>query len=172
MNYQEINGESHLAKLIIVESHNAVLHNGIAQTVCHIRKKYWIPRARQLVKGFIRRCYICRKHQGKTYEAPPIPSLPDFRVSESPPFYNTGLDFIGPLFTTKGSKVSKNYILLLTCCSTRAVYLEVWDNLTVQSLFPCLSGDLRPGGDYQGYLLVIMLSNVELQVTRFLIGSL
>ena len=140
ISYQEknpilINGESHLAKLIIAESHNAVLHNGIAQTVCHIRRKYWIPRARQLVKGFIRRRYVCRKHQGKTYEAPPIPSLPDFRVSESPPFYNTGLDFIGPLFTTKGSKVSKNYILLLTCCSTRAVHLEVCYNLTVQSFY-------------------------------------
>ena len=127
--------KSHLAKLIIAESHKAVLHNGIAQTVCHIRRKYWIPWARQLVKGFIRRCYICRKHQGKTYEAPPIPSLPDFRVSETPPFYNTGLDFIGPLFTTKGSKVSKNYILPLTCCSTRAVHLEVCDNLTLQSFY-------------------------------------
>ena len=37
------------------------------------------------------------------------------------------------LFTTKGLKVSKNYIRLLTCCSTRAVHLEVCDNLTVQS---------------------------------------
>ena len=32
-------------------------------------------------------------------------------------------------------KVSKNYILLLTCCSTRAVHLEVCNNLTVQSFY-------------------------------------
>ena len=127
-----INGESHMQKLIIAENHNAVLlHNGIAQTVCHVREKYWILLARQLVKEFIHQCYVCRKHHGKTYEAPPVPSLPDFIVPGSPPFYNTRLDFIQPLLNTKGFKMSKNYILLLTCCTTRAVTLEVCDNLYI-----------------------------------------
>ena len=34
---------SYFARLIIQESHERVFHNGIAQTLCHIRSKYWIP---------------------------------------------------------------------------------------------------------------------------------
>ena len=39
------------ANLIIKESHHKVFHSGIAQTLCHLRNKYWIPRVRQKTKS-------------------------------------------------------------------------------------------------------------------------
>ena len=37
-------------KLIVRDSDEKVFYNGIAQTLCHIRMKYWISRLRELVK--------------------------------------------------------------------------------------------------------------------------
>ena len=126
---------SYFARLIIQESHERVFHNGIAQTLCRIRSKYWIPRLRQLVKGILRRCVICKRLEGKTYQSPPVPPLPNFRVSDSPPFSDAGLDFIGPLFirTDDNTGTIKAYICLFTCCSTRGLHLELCKSLNLAS---------------------------------------
>ena len=42
-------------------------------------------------------------------------------MAERPPFSASGIDFCGPFYTKEG----KVYILLFTCCSTRALHLEV-----------------------------------------------
>ena len=123
------------AELLIKESHEKVFHNGIAQTLCYLRSRYWIPRLRELIKKYLRRCSICKRLEGKFFEPPPAPPLPDFRVSENPPFSNVGLDFIGPLLTrlSKDNEVVKSYICLFTCCSTRGIHLETCESLHVSS---------------------------------------
>ena len=75
------------------------------------------------------KCVTCTKFQGKTFATPKEPPLPSSRVSDDPPFSNTGIDFAGPLYTSdNGLKV---YICLFTCASTRAVHLELVDSLSV-----------------------------------------
>ncbi|XP_074608745.1 uncharacterized protein LOC141863176 [Acropora palmata] len=60
---------------------------------------------------------------------PKEPPLPSSRVSDDPPFSNTGIDFAGPLYTSdNGSKI---YICLFTCASTRVVHLQLVDSLSV-----------------------------------------
>ena len=65
------------------------------------------------------------------------PDLPSFRVSEDPPFTHTGIDFTGPMYvqdaSAHGSSTSKAYVCLFTCCSTRAVHLELCNDLSVSS---------------------------------------
>ena len=63
---------------------------------------------------------------------PPPPPLPAFRVQEAPPFTNTGVDFASPLYIRNLGKVqSKAWIVLYTCCVTRAIHLElVSDNVS------------------------------------------
>jgi hypothetical protein len=63
--------------------------------------------------------------EGKSFSTPPVPALPQSRVSDDPPFANTGLDFAGPLLTSEDGKTEKTYICLFTCASTRAVHLEL-----------------------------------------------
>lgn len=51
-----------------------------------------------------------------------VPSaLPEWRISERPPFNASGVDYCGPFYSKEG----KTYILLFTCCCTRAIHLEV-----------------------------------------------
>ena len=108
------------AELIVRDSHEKVFHNGIAQTLCPSRMKYWIPRLRELVKKNVRRCVTCKRLEGKYYEPQPAPPLPDFRMSDNPPITNVGLDFIGPLLTRTAdeNEIQKSYICLFTCTSS------------------------------------------------------
>ena len=116
-------------ELVIREKHDVVHHDGIKETLNCVREKYWILRGREAVKRVVTKCVTCKKFQGKPFTTPKEPPLPSSRVSDEPPFSNTGIDFAGPLYTSdNGSKI---YICLFTCASTRAVHLELVNSLSV-----------------------------------------
>ncbi|VDO73466.1 unnamed protein product [Heligmosomoides polygyrus] len=56
--------------------------------------------------------------------------LPMDRVRRARPFENTGCDLIGPYSLKGGSKI---YICLYTCLTTRAIHLEVVENLSASA---------------------------------------
>ena len=80
---------------------------------------------------------VCLRNEGKPYPTPILPDLPEERVSEGPPFCNTGVDFAGPLYVkdahTEGENI-KAYVCLFTCASTRAVHLELTSDLSAAML--------------------------------------
>ena len=122
----------HFTNLVVHESHNNVHHNGIRETLNAIREKFWIPRGREVVKQIVRRCVVCKKIEGKVFKSVKAPPLPACRVSEDPPFSNTGIDFAGPLYVKDDSK-QKTYICLYTCALTRAIHLELTEDLSVRT---------------------------------------
>ena len=67
-------------------------------------------------------------------------ALPEFRVRRAAPFENSGVDFAGLLFAKTKSGMSKVYIALFTCCVTRAVHLELVQDLTAATFLRCLRG--------------------------------
>ena len=89
-------------------------------------------RGREAVKKEVRRCVICLKWEGKPYSTPTIPDLPEERVSQDPPFANTGIDFAGPLYVQNlhSTDKTKVYVCLFTCASTRAIHLELINDLS------------------------------------------
>ena len=118
----------YFSELVIKEKHIQVHHNGVRDTLTATREDYWILKARKLVKRIIRHCVLCRRYEGKPYETPLIPDRPVERVSEDPPFNNTGVDFAGPIYVKDGhgsTTTCKVYICLFTCASTRALHLEI-----------------------------------------------
>ena len=118
-----------LSDLIIKDAHERVLHAGVAETLVQIREKFWILKGKQSVKSVLNKCIICKKFNvrpGKQVIAP----IPADRINESPPFSVCGLDYAGPLYI-KGSD-NKYYILLFTCAVTRAIHLELVNNMTTQ----------------------------------------
>ena len=125
---------SHLTTLIIADRHLSLNHAGTKQTFVQIRSEFWIPSARRLIKDFITKCIPCRRLKAKPYQPPPTGSLPELRLSNLPPFTNTGTDFAGPVFIhyTEISKreTFKSYINIFTCASTRAIHLELVPDLT------------------------------------------
>jgi hypothetical protein len=84
--------------LIIRDTHTRVKNSGIRDTLTTIRERFWVLRGRQAVKRILKRCVVCRRAEGVGFATPPSPDLPPERVSDAPPFVNTGLDFVGPLY--------------------------------------------------------------------------
>ena len=62
---------------------------------------------------------------------------PNFRVQESPPFSKVAVDFAGPLYA-KGLKGKTRISPYFSCCVTRALHLELVEDLTAQSFLRCL----------------------------------
>ncbi|CAB4041901.1 RNA-directed DNA polymerase from mobile element jockey, partial [Paramuricea clavata] len=74
------------------------MHNGVRETLCEIRSEHWIAKGRQFVKKIIAKCTTCKRYEGGTYQIPPQPSLPDFRVSDDFAFTRIGVNFAGPVY--------------------------------------------------------------------------
>ena len=128
-----------LTRLVIEECHQRVHHSGVRATLAQLRSKYWVPRGRQVVKKILGECVVCKKLVGKPYNSPPTAALPDFRVKEAPPFSRVGVDFAGP-FNVKGRswQMDKAYVALFSCCVTRAVHLELVEDLSAAAFRRCL----------------------------------
>ena len=126
--------QSRFTILYIEFIHRVSMHAGSRQTLVNIRKHFWVPCGRQMVRQIIHRCVICKKAEGKFYPSPASPPLPDFRVVPSPPFDKCGVDFAGPMLIKEGSQVKKGYIMLFTCAVTRAVALELIVGMSVEAM--------------------------------------
>ncbi|VDK76027.1 unnamed protein product, partial [Cylicostephanus goldi] len=117
--------------LFIQESHRKCGHQGVNCTLAEIRQRFWIPTGRQIVKNFIRKCIECKRWNGRPYFYPDSPPLPHSRVEPSRPFAHVGIDLAGPFRIIDSEKQHcKRWILLATCMTTRAVHLEVVNNLS------------------------------------------
>ena len=56
--------------------------------------------------------------------------LPECRVNVKPNvFYNTGVDFFGPIVVKARRNRVKRYECIFTCLSVRAVHIELADSL-------------------------------------------
>ena len=82
-------------------------------------------------------CYmIYSRLEGMPYRSVPSPALPDFCVMQSQPFQNSGVDFAGPMYI-KGAENPKVWLCLSTCCTTRAVHLEIVPDLNASTFLHC-----------------------------------
>ena len=126
-------------RLVVEECHWRVHHGGIRPTLAELRSRFWVPRGRQLAKRILGECVTCRKLIGKQFSAPPNAVLPVFRVKEAPPFLRVGVDFAGPLYVKeKPGQISKAYVAIYSCCVTRAVHLELVEDLSAEAFRHCL----------------------------------
>lgn len=117
-----------------------MFHFSVDATINAIRQKLWIPCIRQQVKSVYLRCTKCRRESGFPYRSPNPAPLPPCRVTESYPFAMMGIDYTGAI-TIKGKskgEQSSAYIILMTCGITRAVHLEVVEDMTTNELIEAL----------------------------------
>lgn len=64
--------------------------------------------------------------------------LPLERMEATPPFTYSGMDCFGPFYVKEGRKELKRYGLLFTCMCSRAVHLEVLDDLSTDAFLNAL----------------------------------
>ncbi|XP_052787361.1 uncharacterized protein LOC128222416 [Mya arenaria] len=127
-----------LTHMMIDKMHKETLHSGVSQTLSRVRFRFWIPSGRTTIKGVIRRCLVCRRNEGGAYKMPPMAPLPMSRVTESSPFSKVGLDYLGPLYIKGADGTSKVWICLFTCLVTRAIHLELVQNMSTEQFLMCL----------------------------------
>ncbi|XP_051803945.1 uncharacterized protein LOC127533924 [Acanthochromis polyacanthus] len=141
--------EHHIAKLIIAHCHKKVNHQGKGFTMNEIRSSgYWIPNLSKTVTSYIHQCVFCRK-QRRPVEGQKMRDLPAERIEHSPPFTYCGMDVFGPFLTKQARKENKRYGLLFTCFYSRAVHIEMLEDLSTDAFinglrcFIALRGSVR-----------------------------
>ncbi|XP_062571281.1 uncharacterized protein LOC134233331 [Saccostrea cucullata] len=125
----------HVAVLLVRFLHNKVFHQGRMITEGAVRSHgYWILGARRLISPIIYFCVVCRKLRRMPQEQK-MADLPVDRLTPGPPFSSVGLDVFGPwpVVTRKtrgGSAQSKRWAVLFTCLTSRAVHIEVIEDMS------------------------------------------
>ncbi|XP_068724219.1 uncharacterized protein [Montipora capricornis] len=132
--------DNHISTLLVRQAHEREHHSKVVATQAQLRMRFWIVRGRQFVKKITSRCTVCRRYEGRGFKVPPPPDLPEFRLSQKPAFTYVGVDYTGPLYIREPncSTTKKVYILLFTCCSTRAVHQELATDLSADVFIRCL----------------------------------
>ena len=96
--------------------------------------------ARRLARSVCGSCVICNKVAARL-ETQRMGQLPPTRVTPTPPFTVTGIDYAGP-FTlkrhTRKPVLVKSYIALFVCFSTKAVHIELVSDLTTEAFLAAL----------------------------------
>ena len=140
---------SHLSKLLVLDLHSKVAHQGRNFTINEIRSSgYWIVGCRALVMSLLRQCVTCARIRGFP-RGQKMADLPKERLQDSPPFTYCGIDLFGPFIVREGRKELKRYGLIFTCLALRAIHIEILDDMSTDSFlnglrcFIALRGKVR-----------------------------
>ncbi|XP_067944858.1 uncharacterized protein [Watersipora subatra] len=151
LNYQEkhpiiLPRDAHIASLIVRHYHDSTHHQGRTYTLSAIRNAgYWIIGVTRLTKSVLSNCIACKRLRGKPMEQI-MSILPLERVEPAPPFLNIGIDCFGPFVVKERRSEIKRWGLLITCLYSRAIHIELLNDMTTDSFinalrtFICLRG--------------------------------
>lgn len=130
--------DSYITKLIVSHYHAETCHQGRTQTQMELRSNgFWIIGGSKLVAKVIHTCVPCRKLRRPT-ENQQMAELPKERLEASAPFTYSGMDCFGPFIVKKARKEYKRYGLIFTCLYSRAVHIEMLEDLSTDSFINAL----------------------------------
>ena len=163
---------SYFTKLINLRSHEKVFYSGLEATLSNFRIKYSIIKGRQTVITVLKNCFMCNLVKGKFIVPPKTPSLPNFRVNCSFAFEIVGVDFAGPLYVkdiySRNEDLNKCYLLLFTCATTRALHLEITQDVCANSVILALRRFMTHRGNPRLFISDNLKSFKSLEVKKFL----
>ena len=133
----------HVAILLVRHFHQSVEHQGRHLTEGAVRKAgFWIVGARRIVSSIIFHCVTCRRVRGQGI-VQKMGNLPSDRLNPNPPFTFVGVDVFGPWqvvtrHTRGDSANSKRWAVIFACLVSRAVHIEVIEELSASSFINAL----------------------------------
>lgn len=133
----------HIAVLLIRHYHSVIHHQGRQMTEGATRSAgYWVINCKRMVSSEIHHCVTCKRLRGK-FGWVQMADLPEDRLKEAPPFSYVGLDVFGPWSvvtrrTRGGSTNSKRWGVLFTCLVSRAIHVELVEEVSSASFINCL----------------------------------
>ncbi|XP_075163061.1 uncharacterized protein LOC142235687 [Haematobia irritans] len=130
------------SRLLIKFIHDITLHGGNQLLLRLVRTQYWIPKVQNLIKTTIHNCKICVLYKRRCQQQL-MAALPPERCEFSRPFTHTGLDFAGPFdvksYSGRFCRISKGYVVVFVCFSTKAIHLEGTSDLSTPAFLGAFS---------------------------------
>jgi len=129
-----------VTRLIFERIHLEQLHCGPQALLAEVRRRYWPLKSRVMARSVVSRCVKCTRAK-PTFNAPLMAPLPKERVQVARPFAVTGVDFAGPILIRSGIRRVigvKAWIAVFVCFTTRAVHLEMVEDLSSQAFLASL----------------------------------
>ncbi|UYV65660.1 hypothetical protein LAZ67_3004992, partial [Cordylochernes scorpioides] len=117
-------------KEVMSEYHNHMLngHLGVARTTYRLKNKYYWPSMLKDVSEFVKTCHLCQSRKGSNH-------LPSGLLQPIPPanypFERIGIDFVGPLPSTKRRR---KWIIVLTDYCTKYAETKAVSEATVKEV--------------------------------------
>lgn len=131
---------SRITDMIIRNEHLRLLHAGPKLLLSNLNSKFWLINGLRHVKKVIHKCITCFKLKAEASKQL-MGSLPTQRVTQASPFVRVGLDFAGPINVKQSrirrSVISKGYICVFVCFTTKAIHLELASDLTTPTFIAC-----------------------------------
>lgn len=127
-----LHNESHLTSLVVNDAHHKVKHLSTASTLNYLRREgYWITKGRSAVTKVLSKCVLCKIYNSYACRTGVSPELPSERVNFVNAFDNVGVDYTGHYFIeNKIGERCKCYILIFSCLNTRAIHLELLEDMS------------------------------------------
>lgn len=140
---------SHISALLIKHFHEKVHHQGRGMTMNELRaNRWWILGCSDAILSHIFKCVKCRKYR-RNIEEQKMSDLLEDRMETTLPFTYTGIDCFGPIYIKEGRKDLKRYGLLLTCLCSRAIHIEVVDDLTTDAFLNAFRAFIAIRGNFR-----------------------
>lgn len=128
--------KGHLARLIVRDIHIKNGHSAILLTDSILKQSYWVTNSRNIIRHEIRHCLTCLRFKADTRQ-PQMSDLPHERITPSPIFDNTAVDFCGPFnirpSKLKFEKIIKCWVAVFVCLSSKLVHLELCLELSAEN---------------------------------------
>ncbi|XP_070141653.1 uncharacterized protein [Drosophila kikkawai] len=117
-----------------------------------------------LVKAVVNPCNICTIDK-KRLQTQLMGDFPTDRVSFSRAFTYTGVDYAGPFeiknYTGRACLITKGYVCVFVCFSTKAIHLEPTSDLTTEKFLAAFAGFVaRRGCPQIGDMVVVKEDNL------------
>ena len=131
--------DHHVTMLFVRHVHYVTcMHSGKEHVLAVLRERFWIPRARRLIRRIIRSCITCKRLAARAI-TPKMADLPPERLAISQrPFTNVGIDCFGPILVNRGRGTVKRYGIIFTCMTIRAIHLEILPDLSADAFIDAL----------------------------------
>jgi hypothetical protein len=115
----------HIVSTLILRDIHCEAHVGVEWTLSLLRAKFWITRARSIIKNIVKHCVPCKKLNSMPVQQQMADLPPERLEPDKPPFTYVGTDCFGPFLVKYGRSQIKRYGCIFSCLTTRAVHIEM-----------------------------------------------
>ncbi|XP_055585069.1 uncharacterized protein LOC129737925 [Uranotaenia lowii] len=128
-----------ITRMIIEHYHKCLLHASPQLLLATVRLKYWPLGGRNVTRNVVHQCQRCFRVKPKAIQQF-MGELPAARVTVAAPFSRTGVDYFGPVYLRLAPRrpVSKGYVALFVCMTTKAVHFELVSDLSTERFIQAL----------------------------------